>query len=110
MTKTFYVYLMTNRSRVVLYTGITNSLVRRVWEHQNGEIEDFTKKYRVNRLVYYKNFDDPRHAISREKEIKGWRRGKKNALVETLNPKWTDLSPMLFQGMRGPSPAPAGSG
>ena len=103
MTKTFYVYLMTNRSRVVLYTGITNSLVRRVWEHQNGEIEGFTKKYRVNRLVYYKNFDDPRHAISREKEIKGWRRGRKNALVETLNPKWTDLSPMLFQGMRSPS-------
>ena len=103
MTKTFYVSLMTNRSRVVLYTGITNSLVRRVWEHQNGDIEGFTKKYRVNRLVYYENFDDPRDAISREKEIKGWRRGKKNALVETLNPKWTDLSPMLFQGMRGPS-------
>jgi putative endonuclease len=103
MTKTFYVYLMTNRSRVVLYTGITNSLVRRVWEHQNGEIEGFTKKYRVNRLVYYKNFDDPGHAISREKEIKGWRRGRKNALVETLNPKWTDLSPMHFQGMRSPS-------
>ena len=53
MTKTFYVYMMTNRSRVVLYTGITNSLVRRVWEHQNGDIEGFTKKYRVNRLVYY---------------------------------------------------------
>ena len=103
MTKTFYVSLMTNRSRVVLYTGITNSLVRRVREHQNGDIEGFTKKYRVNRLVYYENFDDPRDAISREKEIKGWRRGKKNALVETLNPKWTDLSPMLFQGMRGPS-------
>ena len=103
MTKTFYVYMMTNRSRVVLYTGITNSLVRRVWEHQNGEIEGFTKKYKVNRLVYYENFDDPRDAISREKEIKGWRRGKKNALVETKNPKWADLSPMLFQHMRGPS-------
>ena len=103
MTKTFYLYMMTNRSRVVLYTGITNSLVRRVWEHQNGDIEGFTKKYKVNRLVYYENFDDPRHAISREKEIKGWRRDRKNALVETLNPKWTDLSPMLFQGMRGPS-------
>src|SRR6266487_4650086 len=103
MTKTFYVYLMTNRSRVVLYTGITNSLVRHVRQHQNGEIEGFTKKYKVNRLVYYENFDDPRDAISREKEIKGWRRGKKNALVETRNPKWTDLSAMLFQGMRGPS-------
>src|SRR6266487_2356707 len=110
MTKTFYVYMMTNRSRVVLYTGITNSLVRRVWEHQNGDIEGFTKKYRVNRLVYYENLDDPRHAISREKEIKGWRRAKKNALVETKNPKWADLSPMLFQHMRDPSPAKAGSG
>jgi putative endonuclease len=103
MTKIFYVYLMTNRSRVVLYTGITNSLVRCVWEHQNGEIEGFTKKYKVSRLVCYENFDDARDAISREKEIKGSRRGKKNALVETLNPKWADLSPMLFQGMRGPS-------
>jgi putative endonuclease len=71
MTKTFYVYLMTNRSRVVLYTGITNSLMRRVWQHQNGEIEGFTKKYTVNRLVYYENFNNPRDAISREKEIKG---------------------------------------
>ena len=101
--KVFFVYMMTNRSRVVLYTDITNSLVRRVWEHQNGDIKGFTKKYKVNRLVYYENFDDPRDAISREKEIKGWRRSKKNALVETLNPRWADLSNMLFQHMRGPS-------
>ena len=101
--KAFFVYMMTNRSRVVLYTGITNRLVRRVWEHQNGEIKGFTKKYKVNRLVYYENFDDPRDAISREKEIKGWRRSKKNVLVETLNPRWADLSNMLFQHMRGPS-------
>jgi putative endonuclease len=95
--KTFYVYMMTNQSRVVLYTGITNSLVRRVWQHQSGEIEGFTKAYKVNRLVYYECFDDPRDAIEREKEIKAWRRAKKNALVETKNPKWADLSPMLFQ-------------
>jgi len=101
--KAFFVYMMTNRSRVVLYTGITNRPVRHVWEHQNGEIKGFTKKYKVNRLVYYENFDDPRDAISREKEIKGWRRSKKNVLVEKLNPKWADLSPMVFQGMRGPS-------
>ena len=96
MTKTFYVYIMTNRSRVVLYTGITNNLVRRVSQHQSGEIEGFTKIYKVNRLVYYETFKDPRAAISREKEIKGWRRSKKNALVEKLNPKWTDLSRTLF--------------
>ena len=72
--KAFYVYMMTNQSRVVLYTGITNSLMRRVWQHQSGEIEGFTKSYKVNRLVYYECFDDPRDAIAREKEIKGWRR------------------------------------
>jgi putative endonuclease len=98
--KAFYVYMMTNRSRVVLYTGITNSLMRRVWQHQDGEIEGFTKRYKVNLLVYYERYNDPRDAIAREKEIKGWRRAKKNALVETMNPNWADLSPMLFQHTR----------
>jgi len=101
--KAFYAYMMTNRSRVVLYTGITNSLMRRVWQHQNGEIEGFTKTYRVNRLIYYERFNEPGDAIAREKEIKGWRRSKKNALVERMKPNWADLSPMLFQHMRGPS-------
>ncbi len=96
MTKAFYVYRTTNRSRVVLYTGITNNLVRRVSQHQNGDIERFTKIYKVNRLIYYETFKDRRAAISREKEIKGWRRSKKNALVEKLSPKWTDLSSTLF--------------
>ncbi len=104
--KTFYIYMMTNRSRVVLYIGVTNSLVRRVWQHQNGDVAGFTKGYRLNRLVYYESFNDPRDAISREKELKGWRRSKKNALVETLNPKWADLSAMLDQPARGPSPSP----
>jgi len=95
--KAFYVYMMTNQSRVVLYTGITNSLVRRVWQHQNREVEAFTKAYKVNRLVYYECFDDPRDAIAREKEIKGWRRGKKNALGRNEESEVGDLSPMLFQ-------------
>jgi putative endonuclease len=101
--KTFYVYMMTNKGRVVLYTGVTNSLEVRVWQHRGRKIDGFTKKYRVDRLVHYEMFDDPRDAISREKEIKGWRRSKKNTLVETLNPKWADLSTMLYQDMRGPS-------
>jgi len=101
--KAFYGYMMTNRSRAVLYTGITNSLMQRVSQHQNGEIEGFTKTYKVNRLIYCERFNDPRDAIAREKEIKGWRREKKNALVETMNAKWADLSPMHFQHMRGPS-------
>ena len=108
--KAFYVYMMTNQSRVVLYTGITNSLMRRVWQHQSREIGGFTKSYKVNRLVYYECFDDPRDAIAREKEIKGWRREKKNALVETKNPKWADLSPMLFQHFKPSSRASAATG
>jgi putative endonuclease len=98
--KAFYVYMITNRSRVVLYTGITNSLMRRVSQHQNSERKGFTKRYKVNRLIYYERFNDPRDAIAREKEIKGWRREKKNALVERMNPKWVDLTPMLFQHTR----------
>ena len=103
MTRTFFVYMMSNRSRVVLYTGITNDLVRRVWEHQNGQVSGFTKNYNADRLVYYESFDDPNDAIGREKEIKGWRRSKKNELVETLNPKWLDLSGKFHQHVRGPS-------
>lgn len=105
--KAFYVYMMTNQNRVVLYTGITNSLTRRVWQHQSGEIEGSTKSYKVNRLVYYECFDDPRSAIAREKEIKGWRREKKNALVESKNPSWADLSPPLFQHFKPSSRATA---
>jgi putative endonuclease len=101
---------MTNQSRVVLYTGITNSLMRRVWQHQSGEIEGFTKSYKVNRIVYYECFDDPRTAIACEKEIKGWRRDKKNALVEKMNPKWADLSPTLFQHFKPSSRASAATG
>ena len=67
--KAFYVCMMTNQSRVVLYTGLTNSLMRRVWQHQSGDIEGFTKAYKINRLVYFECFDDPRNAIAREKEI-----------------------------------------
>jgi putative endonuclease len=101
--KTFYVYMMTNQSRVVLYTEITNSLEVRVWQHRKPAIDGFTKKYHVDRLVYYESFNDPRDAISREKEIKGWRRSKKSELVERLNPKWTDLSTILFEESRSPS-------
>ena len=82
---------MTNRSRVVLYTGVTNNLESRLWFHADNSSRSFTKRYKVDRLVYFESFDDPRDAISREKEIKRWRREKKNELVRTLNPKWEDL-------------------
>jgi putative endonuclease len=88
--------MMTNRSRTVLYTGVTNSLERRIWFHRNNTMKSFTKTYKVDRLVYYAQFDAPSDAIAREKEIKGWRREKKNQLVQTLNPKWRDLGLELF--------------
>jgi putative endonuclease len=96
-SESLFVYKMTNRSRVVLYTGVTNDLQRRVWEHQNGAVKGFAKTYKIDQLVHYENYDDPRDAIAREKEIKGWLRSKKNALVETLNPKGADLSRTLFE-------------
>jgi len=95
MDRTFYVYMMTNRSRVVLYTGVTNSLEVRLWFHSNAGGKSFTKRYKVDRLVYYEEYDDPGDAIAREKEIKKWRREKKNALVETLNPTWDNLCSQL---------------
>jgi putative endonuclease len=94
--KTFFVYMMTNRTRVVLYTGVTNDLDRRVWEHRNHAVKGFTKTYKVDRLVYYENFSGARDAIAREKEIKGWRHEKKSALVRTKNPQWEDLGQELF--------------
>ncbi len=95
--KDMFVYMMTNRSRVVLYTGVTNDLERRVSEHREGKIPGFTAKNAVNRLVYYESYPSPRDAITREKEIKGWKREKKNALLQTLNPTWNDLSTKVFE-------------
>jgi putative endonuclease len=98
--KVYYVYMMTNRSRVVLYTGVTNSLQRRVWFHDHASERSFTKRYKVDRLVYYERFDRARDAISREKEIKSWRRQRKNDLVRRLNPKREDLREQLFGDYR----------
>ena len=94
--KEFYVYMMTNRSRVVLYTGVTSKLEGRVWQHKNHVVKGFTSRYKLDRLVYYEQFADPISAITREKEIKGWRREKKNDLVRKLNPNWEDLGKKLF--------------
>jgi len=97
--KDLFVYLIANRSRVVLYVGVTNDLARRVWEHRSDAVKGFTSKYKVDRLVYYEQFPDALSAIMREKEIKGWRREKKNALVRTANPKWQDLGKRLFSDL-----------
>jgi len=88
----YYVYILTNWNYKVMYIGVTNNLERRVYEHKNKLIDGFTKKYNVSRLVYYEQTTDVHTAIEREKQIKGWRRQRKNDLVETINPKWDDLS------------------
>lgn len=88
----YYVYIMTNRHNTVLYTGVTNDLVRRVHEHKNHMIAGFTSKYNVEKLVYYEAFHHILEAIEAEKRIKGWTRDKKNALIISINPNWRDLS------------------
>ena len=88
----YYVYLLTNWNNKVLYTGVTNNLERRLYEHKNGLVDGFTKKYHVHKLIYFEYTDDVLAAIAREKQIKGWTRKKKNDLIESINPQWQDLS------------------
>jgi len=90
--KTYYIYLMTNWNHRVMYVGVTNDLVRRVYEHKNKLMEGFTSRYNINKLVYFENTEDIHAALAREKEIKRWRREKKDALVHALNSDWRDLS------------------
>jgi putative endonuclease len=92
MERSYFVYLLANANNRVLYTGITNNMKRRLFEHKHGLVEGFTKKYRVHKLVYFEETNDVNTAIAREKEIKGWIRAKKNALVEKENPSGSDLS------------------
>ena len=90
--ESFYVYLLTNRNHRVLYTGVTNNLVRRVYEHKHHLIRNsFTDQYNVDKLVYFEETSSSRAAIEREKQIKGWSRARKNALVNGMNPAWEDL-------------------
>ena len=91
MKNNYFVYLITNWNNKVIYIGITNNLQRRVFEHKNKLVEGFTSRYNLNKLVYYEITTDVNSAIAREKEIKKWRREKKNKLVESLNPEWKDL-------------------
>ena len=92
MDRFSYLYMMGSSSRRVLYTGVTVPLYKRVWEHKNNLGGYFTSKYKCYRLVYFEQFTDVKTAIAREKEVKGWRREKKNALVESKNPEWRDLA------------------
>ena len=88
----YYVYILTNWNRKVMYIGITSNLQKRIYEHKNRLIEGFTQKYNIDKLVYYEHFTDVNEAIKREKVLKGWTRKKKDDLVESINPYWKDLT------------------
>ena len=89
--RSYYVYILTNKNHTTLYTGVTNDLLRRVVEHRQGIRRSFSKRYNLNKLVYYEIYPDIRSAINREKQIKSGSRRRKLALIEDLNPDWNDL-------------------
>ena len=91
MERTFYVYILASRTGT-LYIGMCNNIERRMREHKSGEFEGFASKHGCNRLVYYEAFDDVGKSIDREKQLKGWRREKKLALIKAMNPRWADLA------------------
>jgi putative endonuclease len=92
MMRQYYVYILTNRRHGVLYTGVTNDLERRIYEHKCKLILGFASKYNLRKLVYFEETTDVNAAIAREKQIKGWLRKKKVALIESMNPEWKDLT------------------
>ncbi len=91
MKKEYYIYIMTNRWNMVLYTGVTNNLKKRIYEHKEKYVHGFTKRYNIDKLVYYEMFGDIYNAIAREKQIKAGSRKKKIELVQSMNPEWKDL-------------------
>ena len=91
----FYMYLFASKPYGTLYVGTTSDLARRVWEHKNRVVSGFTKRYGIDRLVWFEAYDDPTAAITREKALKKWRRDWKIALIEEQNPVWRDLYPSL---------------
>lgn len=91
MTKQSFIYIMTNYTNTTVYVGVTNNLIRRVYEHKNGLIDGFTKRYHLTKLVYYEIFEDITTAITREKQLKAGSRQKKNDLINGFNKEWIDL-------------------
>jgi putative endonuclease len=91
----YYVYLLASDRNGTLYLGVTNDIVRRVYEHKSKAVAGFTKRYAVDKLVWFEIYDDPTNAITREKELKKWRRAWKIRLIEELNPHWIDLYPQV---------------
>ena len=91
MEKNFYIYIMANKHNTTLYTGVTNNLIRRVYEHKSKLVDGFTKRYNVDKLVYFEMFDRAEDAITREKQIKAGSRSRKIELIHSMNPPWDDL-------------------
>ena len=94
----YFVYVLTNWNHRLLYVGVTSDLPRRIYEHKNALSDGFTKKYHIHKLVYFEETSDVNAAIAREKQLKGWTRAKKNALIESKNPNWLDLAEQLEIG------------
>lgn len=93
----YYVYILASATNYTVYIGVTNDLLRRVYEHREHlDPDSFTSQYIVHKLVYFEQTNDIKTALEREKQLKGWRRSKKNALIETMNPEWKDLYPDLL--------------
>lgn len=95
MSKQFYVYILSNNSSNTLYIGISSNLQKRLWQHKNKLVEGFSKKYNLNKLVYYEIYEEVQQAITREKQLKKWKRCWKDDLVSKSNPTWVDLSVSL---------------
>ena len=94
----YYVYIVTNNHNSVLYIGVTSNLEGRIFEHRERLTEGFTKTYQATKLIFYEDYPDPLSAIAREKQLKGWRREKKIALIEKQNPRWIDLFDVITEG------------
>ena len=94
----YYIYIITNKNHSVLYIGVTGNLEGRIGEHREQVMESFTKRYQVGKLLWYEDYPDPMSAILREKQLKGWRREKKIALINKMNPRWVDLYEELTDG------------
>lgn len=96
MSKEYFIYILTNKNNTVLYIGVTNNLKRRIYQHKNKLSDGFTKKYNVDKLVYFEQFNDPLNAIGREKQLKGGSRQKKIDLITKNNPHFNDLYPDIL--------------
>lgn len=104
--KTYHVYILASKKNGTLYTGVTSELLKRIFQHKNGLAEGFTKKYRVNKLVHFEETTDVNSAITREKQLKNWKRLWKIELIEKQNPEWKDLYDDLIDSVSPPKGGP----